>query len=89
MEKVMLRNLIGTVTKGVVLGAIVVGAKKLYEKRNGHPMKEPLEPEVTTYNGKTATFSDVHESSMDSVLHEGEVVDDDIDYKETPILTKP
>lgn len=85
----MLRNLIGTVTKGAVLGAIMVGAKKLYEKRNAEPMKEPLEPEVTTYDGKTATFSDVHESSIDTALYEDELVDDDVDYREPPILTKP
>lgn len=85
----MLRNLIGTVTKGVVLGAIVVGAKKLYEKRHMEPMKEPLEPEVTTYDGKTATFSDVHESSMDTVLQEDDLVDDDIDYREPPLPIRP
>jgi hypothetical protein len=86
----MFRNLIGTMTKGVVLGAIVVGAKKLYDKQNTHAMKEPLEPEVTTYDGSTATFrDDVHASSMDEVLYEEELIDDDIDYKETPSSTKP
>ena len=85
----MLRNLIGTVTKGVVLGAIVVGAKKLYEKRHTEPMKEPLERQVTNYDGKTATFSDVHESSMETVLQEDDLVDDDVDYREPPILTRP
>lgn len=89
----MLKNLIGTMTKGVVLGAIVIGAKKLYDKQNAHAMKEPLEPqepEVTNYDGRTATFSDVHESSIDTVLHEDDLIDDDdIDYKPGPASTKP
>lgn len=85
----MLGNLIGTVAKGVVLGAIVVGAKKLYEKSNASPMKEPLEPEVTNYDGNTGTFTDVQASSADTVLYEDDVLDDDIDYDKTSGVYKP
>lgn len=52
----MLRNLIGTAVKGAMLGAAVIGAKKLWERRHAQPMKEPLLP-GTRYNGTSAAFT--------------------------------
>lgn len=84
----MLGNLIGAVTKGVVLGAVVYGAKKLYDKRTYTPMKEPLVPSTTSYDS-----SDRHASSgsttMNSNLQEDDLIDEDMKYQESSVLTKP
>ena len=80
----MLRNMIGTMAKGAMLGVIVIGAKKLWERQHVQPMKEPL----VGSNDTAATFADTPALTMETAAFEAETIVD-IDHEESPALTKP
>lgn len=83
----MLRGLIGTVVRGAMLGAVVIGAKKLWERQHTRPMKEPLKP-GTSYNGTAASFAGTPAFGMETTPDEVRPAVD-IDRKESPALTRP
>ncbi len=81
----MLRNMIGTMAKGAMLGVIVIGAKKLWERQHVQPMKEPLAG--TSYNGTAAAFTEPPALSMEPTPRDARPIVD-IDHDESA-LTRP
>ena len=82
----MLRNMIGTMAKGAMLGVIVIGAKKLWERQHVQPMKEPLVG--SNYNDTATTFADTPALTVETATLDAETIID-IDHEESPALTKP
>ena len=82
----MLRNMIGTMAKGAMLGVIVIGAKKLWERQHVQPMKEPLVGRH--YNDTATTCADTPALTVETASLDAETIID-IDHEESPALTKP